>query len=96
MTLIQRVILSLICALALVSTPYSLAAQEQEPSQPVQQDRTDDTVQQDDADANTAQDSETDADAAADDEDLPETAGALPLLALIGAASLIGSRFARR
>ena len=106
MSLTHRVILSLICALALVLAPYSYA-QEPYQSQPstqdqVEQDRQDTNQDTDvDTDVDINQDRDTTDDAAAgddteDDDDLPDTAGGLPLLALIGLSSLIASRFARK
>ena len=110
MSLIQRVVLSLICALALVLIPASNLQAQQDTAAPTQSqedlnrqnDSVDDSL---DADVDADIDADVDTDADLQDseaseenasEDLPETAGSLPLLALIGAASLIGSRFARR
>jgi hypothetical protein len=112
MTLTQRVILSLICAFALVSSPYVLAQETQD--QPAQQEQmetqdeslqqdteqqdaeqeTDITVEQDVEESTTTEEEEGTAEEG--EEDLPETAGGLSVLALMGLASLAAARFAKR
>jgi hypothetical protein len=112
MTLTQRVILSLICAFALVSSPYVLAQETQDqPAQQEQMETQDESLQQDTEQQDVEQETDitveedeqgdtvieeetvTEEDA---EEDLPETAGGLSVLALMGLASLAAARFAKR